>query len=91
MEMIDPKQMLSFPAWELVAFLAALTLCTLFKKNIGTIILAFLFSIHWVFWQQAKVVKSEGQEYTWIAIFFGLGVICAISIAWHIYKADHYD
>ncbi len=91
MEMIDPKQMLSFPVWQLLAFLGVLTLCTLWRKSIGMVASAFLFSINWVFWQNAKFIKTEGQEYTWMAIFFALGLVCALSIAWHMYKADHYD
>ena|ERR1043166_9060709 len=91
MEMIDSNQMLTFPIWHLIAFLGALTICTLFRKSIGMIAVSFLFSINWMFWQNSKAIKTEGQEYTLMAIFFGLGLICAISIAWHMYKADHYD
>jgi len=91
MEMIQTNQTLSVPIWQLLAFLGAVTIFTLFRKSIGTIVMAFLFSIHWVFWQNAKALKSEGQEYTMIAFFFALALVCAFSISWHLYKADHYD
>lgn len=91
MEMIQANQVLSVPIWQILVFLGAVTLFTLFRKNIGVIVMAFLFSIHWVFWQNAKALKSEGQEYTMMAFFFAFGLICALSIAWHLYKADHYE
>ena len=91
MEMIDPNQTLSVPMWQLIAFLGLLTVCTLARKSVGMIAVGFLFSVNWVFWQKTKVLKTEGQEYTMLAILFALGLICALSVAWHMYKADHYD
>lgn len=89
--MIDPNQALAVPMWQLIAFLGLLTACTLFRKSIGMVAVGFLFSINWVFWGNTKVLKTEGQEYTMMAILFALGLMCALSIAWHVYKADHYD
>ncbi len=91
MEMISSSQTLTVPIWQILALLTAITMCTLFKKNVGAVVLAFLFSINWVFWQNTKFLKTEGQEYTMMAFFFGLGLICAFAIAWHMYKADNYD
>ncbi len=91
MEMISTGQMVSVPLWQILAFLGVLTFCTLVRKSIGTVVITFLFCVHWVFWQNAKVIKTEGQEYTLMAFFFGFGLICALSIAWQLYKADHYD
>ena len=91
MEMIQANQMLTLPLWQLLAFLGGLTFCVLIRKSIGMVVVSFLFAIHWVFWQSTKAVKSEGQEYTVMAVFFVLGIVCALSIAWHLYKADHYE
>lgn len=91
MEMIQSSQTLTVPIWQILALLGAITLCTLFKKSIGAVALAFLFSINWVFWQNTKFLKTEGQEYTMMAFFFGLALICSLSMAWHMYKADHYE
>lgn len=91
MEMIQANQMLTFPLWQLLAMLAALTLCALIRKSIGMIVVSFVFGVHWVFMQGAKSYTSEGQEYTLMAIFFGLALICVLSIVWHYYKSDHFD
>jgi hypothetical protein len=91
MEMINANQVISVPIWQLLAFLGALTLCTLMHKSIGMVLAGFLFSINWVFLQGSKAAKTEGQEYTLLAFFFAFGLICALSIAWRLYKADHYE
>jgi hypothetical protein len=91
MEMIHANQMVSFPLWQLLALLGAVTFCTMVRKSIGSILLVFLFALHWVFWQKQEVLTSDGQEYTMIAFFFGIGLICSFSIAWHLYKTDHVD
>ena len=91
MEMISTTQTTVIPLWQILAFLGALTLCTLARKSIGMVIVSFLFAIHWVFWQHPSPIKSEGQEYTLMAIFFGLGLLSAFAIAWNLYRADHYE
>ena len=89
--MIQANQVVSVPVWQLLAFLAAITLCTLMRKSIGMVLAGFLFSIHWVFLQSVKGAKTEGQEYTLLAFFFAFGLVCALSIAWRYYKSDHYE
>lgn len=91
MEMIQGNLPLAIPLWQLLAFLGALTFCVLIRKSIGIAAVSFLFAINWAFFQDIKGFKTEGQQYTLLAIFFALGLVCAFSIAWHLYKADHYD
>lgn len=91
MEWLPGNLKIVIPLWQLLALLGGLTLCVLARKSIGMVIIVFGFAMNWAFWQAPKVAQTDGQGHTLMAVFFVLGLACALGIAWHLYKQDHYD
>ena len=74
---------LMVPLWQILLFVAVISLASLWERYRLILLLAYLFAFHWVFIENLRLLSLNRVSIFAVLVFAGFGLITLVLVVYH--------